>query len=373
MLPLRSAKRELRREARRSPIEDSRPKLFSRTSILSRFPRMLSRPKLLSRPPTRLSLLSRPNILSLSRPIPNSRPRILSLSRAIPSSLPKILSLSLIVPPLISLLAGRPPKCCDRCIENPCGAPSLFSLNAIHNSVRLLHIPSALLLTKRSLAMDPTAGGGPPGLPVVPTAPDSATASCAADSRYLYTSGAIMALLFARAACSSGWVLLLGPLVVEPVGDTPEALFRGLLEMVVTVVVAVHGRSPEELLVLVGVRSVVMMLPTPLAGMRPVSSRRRIRDLRSSSSSQTVLGAVVDTEDESSGPPSAPSAPSLLVSGRVGVIGSMGFEEAVWSRSIITVSCWPSLGEECSWRGATLLARDERARAMGSAIEYERV
>jgi hypothetical protein len=58
-------------------------------------------------------------------------------------------------------------------------------------------------------------------------------------------------------------------------------------DMVVTVVVAVGGRSLEA-------RDIAA---PDVAGSFPVSSSRCMRDLRSSSSSQTVDGAVVDTVD----------------------------------------------------------------------------
>jgi hypothetical protein len=66
----------------------------------------------------------------------------------------------------------------------------------------------------------------------------------------------------------------------------PRPLF-GDEDMVVTVVVAVGGRSLEA-------RDIAA---PDVAGNFPVNSSLCIRDLRSSNSSQTVDGAVVDTVD----------------------------------------------------------------------------
>ena len=70
--------------------------------------------------------------------------------------------------------------------------------------------------------------------------------------------------------------------------------------MVVTVVVAVRGRSPEN----------DDMAAADEGGNLPVRSSVRIRDFRSSSSSQTVDGAVVDNVD------SVPSSRALSASNR---------------------------------------------------------
>lgn len=72
------------------------------------------------------------------------------------------------------------------------------------------------------------------------------------------------------------------------IGDKllPRPLF-GDVDIVVTVVVAVRGRSFDA-------REIAA---PEVAGSFPVSSSRCIRDLRSSNSSQTVEGAVVDTVD----------------------------------------------------------------------------
>jgi hypothetical protein len=72
-------------------------------------------------------------------------------------------------------------------------------------------------------------------------------------------------------------------------GDEVLVLRPGLgeEETVVTVVVAVRGRSADT----------EEMASWEDGGSFPVSSNFRIRDLRSSSSSQTVEGAVVDSVD----------------------------------------------------------------------------
>lgn len=95
---------------------------------------------------------------------------------------------------------------------------------------------------------------------------------------------------------------------MESTGEIPFAPWRGDDDTVVTVVVAVRGLSPDEL----------DELPPPTAGIRPVTSRRRIRDFRSSNSSQTDDAAFVELEEEESAllsnPPLAPpeaSSPSI--------------------------------------------------------------
>ena len=79
-----------------------------------------------------------------------------------------------------------------------------------------------------------------------------------------------------------------GALTVEASGET-LVMWRcfGDKELVVTVVVAVGGRS----------RRVLDIAALDEAGNFPVISSLRILDFMSSSSSQTVEGAVVDTVD----------------------------------------------------------------------------
>lgn len=81
---------------------------------------------------------------------------------------------------------------------------------------------------------------------------------------------------------------------MEPVSSVWTWTWRlGDMEAVVTVVLAVAGRSSD---------SFVTAAPE-VEGSLPVSSRRLILDLSSSSSSQTVEGAVVEAVD------SVPSTP----------------------------------------------------------------
>ena len=96
-------------------------------------------------------------------------------------------------------------------------------------------------------------------------------------------------LVFDKEACRSGWRFAIsGALTVEASG---EILFMwrrfGDRELVVIVVVAVGGRS----------RTVLDIAAFDEAGNIPVISSLRILDFMSSSSSQTVEGAVVDTVD----------------------------------------------------------------------------
>jgi hypothetical protein len=114
-----------------------------------------------------------------------------------------------------------------------------------------------------------------------------ASASAAAASRALYTSGFNSGFDFARAELKSGWV---SPGIgrADSVGD--KLLLRarfGEDDRVVTVVVAVGGRSLDA-------REIAA---PDVAGNLPVSSSRCMRDLRSSNSSHTVDAAVVDTVD----------------------------------------------------------------------------
>ena len=113
------------------------------------------------------------------------------------------------------------------------------------------------------------------------------------------------------------------------------------------VVVAVRGRSPDEL----------EPLPTPDAGIRPVTSSRRIRDFRSSSSSHTEDAAVVDTVDAESTPPpprlETDAGKSLSARPERGLSSSCG-------------------GEELRVRGSLPLAGLARVRGLASAVENSR-
>lgn len=93
----------------------------------------------------------------------------------------------------------------------------------------------------------------------------------------------------ARAECKSGWVSpSIRFVLIASVGDilSPRPRF-GDDDMVVSVVVAVGGRSLD-----IGETAVL-----DVAGSFPVNSSLCMRDFRSSNSSHTVDGAVVDTVD----------------------------------------------------------------------------
>ena len=174
----------------------------------------------------------------------------------------------------------------------------------MQSSVRLRHMVSALRLSWRSMA---DGGAG------VPLEPDPAAALCVilaivnapveTASSDWYTSGATQSLALAKADWSRGWgVLSSAPTALDATGDALVLRARfGEEDMVVTVVVAVWGRSPTA--------PFTPAMPPPLAcvvpdtvpfgalPILPVTSSFRMRDLRSSSSSHTVDGAVVETVD----------------------------------------------------------------------------
>jgi hypothetical protein len=121
---------------------------------------------------------------------------------------------------------------------------------------------------------------------------DRAIASVAADSIAVKTSGLTNSFVLLRAERSSGCASrgttpLLFPSACA--GLVPDPRF-GEAETVVALVVAVRGRSSDD-------------LDTDVDGILPVSSSRWILDFKSSSSSQTVDGAAVEDED------SVPSTP----------------------------------------------------------------
>lgn len=164
---------------------------------------------------------------------------------------------------------------------------------ARHSSVKLRHILSAFRRTCRS----ETEGIPPivdweleigPGWPELPIIEAIARASEAVASKALYTSVLSSGLDFARAAWRSGRASAGLSATTGSVGDMllPRPRF-GDEDMVVTVVVAVGGRSLEA-------RDIAA---PDVAGSFPVNSSLCIRDLRSSNSSQTVEGAVVETVD----------------------------------------------------------------------------
>ena len=96
-------------------------------------------------------------------------------------------------------------------------------------------------------------------------------------------------LVFARAEFKSGWIpASTGPPGIEVPGDALVSRpWLGDGDIVVTVVVAVSGRSPV----------VVAMAAPDEAGILAVSSSFFNLDFKSSSSSKIVEGAVVETVD----------------------------------------------------------------------------
>lgn len=106
--------------------------------------------------------------------------------------------------------------------------------------------------------------------------------------------GSIKGLDLAKAECSSGCSSVVsGPLTVVAPGERPSARpCFGDDDIVVMVVVAVGGRSPNTW----------DIAESDETGNLPLSSSFRIRCLRSSTSSQIVDGAVVETVDSVSSP-----------------------------------------------------------------------
>ena len=102
-----------------------------------------------------------------------------------------------------------------------------------------------------------------------------------------------------RAECKIGYASFCEDTVLAPsVFCTPPPDRFGDEDMVVTVVVAVGGRSSETL----------DTAAADVAGSLPVSSNRWIRDFKSSSSSHTVEGAFVEAVDSVPSTPCAFSA-----------------------------------------------------------------
>lgn len=129
-----------------------------------------------------------------------------------------------------------------------------------------------------------------PGCPAVPNIIDNDKASVAAVSRASYTFGVKKGFDLFSADCSNGWPSLFNGATVLAASfcfAAPVDSRLGETDMVVALVVAVGGRSSEA-------RD---MAAPDVAGSLPVSSRRWMRDLSSSSSSHTVEGAAVELED----------------------------------------------------------------------------
>ena len=143
----------------------------------------------------------------------------------------------------------------------------------MHSSVKLRHMLSAFRLSRRSALAIFT----------------RVRASAAAASRLLYTCGLMDGLDFARAECKSGCMegsegLNRTDVPGDPLRSRPRF---GEGDIVVMVVVAVSGRSPVA----------VEIAAPDEAGSFAVSSSFLNLDLRSSSSSNMVDGAVVETVD----------------------------------------------------------------------------
>lgn len=183
----------------------------------------------------------------------------------------------------------------------------MVSDKAMHSSVKLLHMLSAFLRSCRSAMLPPL---GPItewpleiGWPTPPTIEATPRASDAAFSRALYRSGVKTVFDFARAACNKGWASPAWAAASSTIDVLAPRPLLGDVDIVVAVVVAVGGLSP-----------VARETAAPeVAGGLPVNSSFRILDFRSSNSSHTVDGAVVDVVPSSV--LSATAAGSGVISG----------------------------------------------------------
>lgn len=115
-----------------------------------------------------------------------------------------------------------------------------------------------------------------------------------------------MGFALAKAVCSKGWIGLDSG---SGGGELPFRPCFGDDDSVVTVVVAVRGLSPD----------IVDIAAADEAGNFPVNSNFQILDFRSSNSSHTVDGAVVDNVD---------SVPSCLYFSMSGLIRSVASDPA---------------------------------------------
>lgn len=176
---------------------------------------------------------------------------------------------------------------------------SCSSVKARQSSVRLRHTLSALRRACRSGEVYPpfTAEKVPDGAALTPNAVERFKASVIVASREVYTSPLKTSLALANADCRIGCTGLCSVSAAETL-----VLRRRLGEedRVVMAVFAVRGLS------LVG----VYIAAEDEGGSFPVTSSFLIRSLRSSNSSQTVDGAVVDNVD------SVPSGRDRSVSAR---------------------------------------------------------
>lgn len=175
---------------------------------------------------------------------------------------------------------------------------SCSSVKARQSSVRLRHTLSALRRACRSGEVYPfTTEAVPDGAVLTPNAVERFRASVIVASREVYTSPLKTTLALASADCRIGCTGLCSVSAVESL--TLRRCFGGE-DKVVVAVFAVRGLS------LVG----VYIAAEDDGGSFPVISSFLIRSLRSSNSSQTVDGAVVDKVD------SVPSARDRSVSAR---------------------------------------------------------
>lgn len=179
---------------------------------------------------------------------------------------------------------------------------SCSSVKARQSSVRLRHTLSALRRACRSGELYPpfTTEAVPDGAVLTPNAVERFKASVIVASREVYTSPLKTTLALANADCRIGCTGLCSVSAIEAL-----VLRRcfGEEDKVVMAVFAVRGLS------LVG----VYIAAEDDGGSFPVSSSFLMRSFRSSSSSQTVDGAVVDSVDSV---PSAPRDRSVSARGR---------------------------------------------------------
>jgi hypothetical protein len=156
------------------------------------------------------------------------------------------------------------------------------------SSVRLRHMLSALRRSCRSNGVPaPIVEAALDWELVFPSIADKERASEAVASRARQISLLTTGLAFPRAVCSNGCIGELLPAIVDSGGEPAFLPCLGEEDMVVTVVVAVRGLSTVAF----------DIAAADDEGNFPVSSSFRILDFRSSSSSQTVDGAVVERVD----------------------------------------------------------------------------
>jgi hypothetical protein len=166
------------------------------------------------------------------------------------------------------------------------------SVNARQTSVNPRHRLSALRLAWRSERPVPVTVDEFPEtvVDVVASMLVKVKASVAVASSALYTSGPTVVLALAKADCNSVCIEFAVAVAAKTSGeilDLRTCFCFGDEDNVVAVVAAVRGRSPETL----------DMAAADDDGNLPVNSSFLIRDLRSSNSSHTVDGAVVDNVD----------------------------------------------------------------------------